>query len=318
MEWLNYHHLLYFWMVAREGSIARAGKELRLAQPTISGQIRTLEEALGEKLFSRVGRSLVLTEVGHVVYRYADDIFSLGRELMDTLKGRPSGRPLKLHVGIADVLPKLITHRLLMPALTLDEPVQIVCKEDKTDRLLAELAVHGLDLVLSDVPIAGVARVKAFNHLLGECGVSFFGTAALAEGYMAGFPASCDGAPFLLPTDNTWLRRSLEQWFESVGVRPRVIAEFEDSALLKVFGQQGVGIFAAPSAIANEICAQYAVEVLGQTDEIKERFYAITVERRIKNPAVVAISTSARSELFSTKVTSPPAKAPPAKAPPSR
>ncbi len=299
MEWLNYHHLLYFWTVARVGTIAQASKELRLAQSTISGQIHTLEATLGEKLFTRVGRNLVLTDIGHMVYRYADEIFSLGNELLDTLKGRPSGRPLRLHVGIADVLPKLITHRLLAPALALEEPVQIICKEDKTDRLLAELSIHGFDLVLADAPIAGSARVKAFNHLLGECGLTFFGTDKLARKYRRGFPASLDGAPMLLPTDNTLLRRSLDQWFEAEGIRPLVIAEFEDSALLKVFGSEGAGVFPAPTVVSDEICAHYGVSELGQSPAIRERFYAITVERRIKNPAVAAISEYAREALFS-------------------
>lgn len=299
MDWLNYHHLLYFWMVAREGTIARASKELRLAQPTISGQIRTLEESLGEKLFSRVGRNLVLTDVGHMVYRHADEIFAIGRELMDTLKGRPSGRPLRLHVGIADVVPKLISHRLLRPAVELEEPVQIVCKEDKTARLLAELSVQGLDMVLADEPIGGSVKVKAYNHLLGECGVTFFAVHELARKHRRAFPHSLDDAPMLMPTENTTLRRNLDHWFESVGVRPHIVAEFEDSALLKVFGQEGVGIFAGPSAIADEICQRYGLRTIGETNEVVERFYAITVERRIKNPAVVAISEAARGELFS-------------------
>lgn len=299
MQWLNYHHLMYFWMVAKEGTIASASQKLRLAQPTISGQIRTLEDSLGEKLFNRSGRNLVLSEVGQVVYRYADEIFSLGRELMDTLGGRPSGRPLVLHVGIADVMPKLITHRLLRPALALDEPLQIVCKEDKTERLLAELSVQGLDLVLADQPIAGPMKIKAFNHLLGECGLTFFAVPELARKHRRGFPHSLNGAPMLLPTDNTLLRRGLDHWMDSHDIHPRVVAEFEDSALLKVFGQQGEGVFAGPSAIADEISSRYDVRIIGYTEEVIERFYAITVERRIKNPAVVAISQAARNELFS-------------------
>ncbi|ACY15499.1 transcriptional activator NhaR [Haliangium ochraceum] len=297
-EWLNYHHLLYFWTVAREGSIVRASRVLHLAQPTISGQLRTLEDSIGEKLFARVGRNLELTEVGQMVYRYADEIFSLGRELQDTLKGRPSGRPLKLHVGVADVLPKLLAHRLLGPALEMEEPVQIICREDKTERLLAELAINGLDLVLADTPIAGNARVKAYNHLLGECGLSFLATAALARRYRSKFPHSLDGAPMLLPTENTLLRRSMDQWFDTIDVRPQIVAEFEDSALLKVFGQQGAGIFAVPSAVQDEVIEHYQVRALGSTDAVKERVYAITVERRIKNPAVAAISARARAEMF--------------------
>ncbi|MGE3540396.1 MAG: transcriptional activator NhaR [Candidatus Tectimicrobiota bacterium] len=299
MEWLNYHHLHYFWVVAREGSIARASVQLHLAQPTISGQIRALEEALGEQLFTRVGRHLVLTEVGRVVYRYAEEIFTLGRELMDTLKGRATGRPLRLVVGVADVLPKLIAYRLLEPALHLPTPVQVVCREGKLDRLLAELALYELDVVLSDAPSSSLNNVRAFNHLLGECGISLFGTTALAHEYRAGFPASLDNAPFLLPTDNTMLRRALEQWFTSIGIRPRVMGEFEDSALLNAFGQTSLGIFAGPAVIEAEIQQQYGVVVIGRIETVRERFYAIAVERKLRHPAIIALSEVARETLFS-------------------
>lgn len=298
MEWLNYHHLLYFWTVARTGSIAKAGKELRLAPSTISGQLSTLEECLGEKLLVRKGRTLQLTDTGNLVYRYADEIFSLGRELMGTLRKRPSGRPLRLIVGISDVVPKLIAHRLLEPALSMDVPVQIVCREGKTERLLADLALSDLDLVIADAPIAGHAPVRAYNHLLGECEVSFLAVPRLAQAYRRGFPASLEGAPMLVPTDNTLLRRALDRWLELEGVRPRIVAEFEDSALLKVFGQHGVGVFAVPSVLEVEVRHQYGVQVVGRTDMVKERFYAITIERRIKHPAVVAISSAARTRMF--------------------
>jgi LysR family transcriptional activator of nhaA len=298
MEWLNYHHLLYFWVVAREGSIARATKQLRLAQPTISGQIRRLEEALGEKLFSRQGRSLRLTEIGRVVYRYADEIFGLGRELQDTLRGAPAGRPLNLVVGVADVVPKLIARRLLEPALRLAEPVRLVCREDKPDRLLADLALHELDLVLADAPVSPSLRIRAFSHLLGECHVVFLAVPALAAAHRRGFPRSLDGAPLLLPTENTMLRRSLDAWFTSHGIRPRIAGEFEDSALLKEFGQTGLGIFPVSSVIAKEIQAQYQVRPVGRLRDVRERYYAISVERRLQHPAVVAISEEARQKLF--------------------
>ncbi len=298
MEWLNYHHLLYFWAVARHGSVTKASEELRLAQPTVSGQIRTLEDALGEKLFRKSGRSLVLTETGHVVYSYADEIFSLGRELMDTLKGRPTGKPLKLRVGITDVMPKLISYRLLQPAFAMDDQVQLVCHEDKTERLLADLAVRGLDLVLADAPLSPGVRVRAYNHFLGECGITFFATRELSEAKRRSFPRSLDGAPMLLPTENTLLRSSLDHWFEKEGIHPNVVAEFEDSALMKVFGEYGAGIFPAPSIVEKEIRETYGSRVVGRTDEVKERFYAITVERRIKHPAAVAISEFARGQLF--------------------
>jgi LysR family transcriptional activator of nhaA len=298
MDWLNYHHLLYFWMVAREGSITKACAQLHLAQPTISSQLRKLERSLGEKLFEREGRNLVLTETGRTVYRYADEIFALGQELRDAVAGRPRGRPLRLVVGVPDVLPKLIVYRLLKPALEMEEATQLATYEGKLDDLLADLALHRLDIVLSDAPTGPTTAVRAFNHPLGECGIGFFGTAAVARQYASGFPSSLDQAPMLLPTENTVLRRSLEQWFSETGVRPRVVAELEDSALLKVFGQAGEGIFPAPLAIATEVQQQYAVKQIGCVESIRERFYAISVERRLKHPAVLAISKFARDELF--------------------
>ena len=298
MEWLNYHHLLYFWVVAKEGTIAAACKELNLAQPTISAQLRALERSLGEKLFTRVGRNLALTETGHVVYRYADEIFSLGRDLLDTIQGRPTGRPLRFNVGVADVLPKLVAYRLLEPALHLPEQVQLVCYEGSPPELLTKLAVYELDLVLSDSPIGPDVRVRAFNHLLGECGVSIFGTKNLATKYRRRFPKSLDGAPLILPTANTALRRAMEHWFDSEDIRPSVVGEFEDSALLKVFGQSGVGLFAAPTVIEKEVQRQYNVKVVGRLESVRERFYAISVEKKVKHPAVLAIANEARRKLF--------------------
>ena len=298
MEWLNYHHLLYFWVMAKEGSLARASAELRLAQSTVSGQIRSLEDTLGEQLFVKSGRRLVLTETGHVVFRYAEEIFTLGRELQNAVKGRPVSRPLKLVVGIADVVPKLVALRLLEPALKLSEPVHLVCREDRPEPLLAELAVHNLDLVLSDAPVGPSIRIRAFSHLLGECGVVFFATKDLAAAHRRKFPKSLDGAPMLLPTENTTLRRSLDQWFAARGLRPKVVGEFEDAALLKVFGQTGLGIFPATSVIADEVQRQYQVRPVGRAHEIRERFYAVSIERKLKHPAVVAISQEARQKLF--------------------
>jgi len=298
MEWLNYHHLLYFYTVAREGSVTRASEVLRLAQPTLSGQIRKLEEVLDEKLFVRQGRNLVLTDVGRMVYRYADEVFSLGREMMDTLRGRATHRPARLLVGVADIVPKLVCHHLLETALTMEEPVQLVCREGKTDDLMASLAVQGFDLVITDAPLAPHLRVRAFNHLLGESPVSFFAAPELAMRVKKDFPKSLDGAPMLLPTDNTTLRRSLEQWFERLDIRPRVVAEIEDTALMKVFGHHGSGIFPAPSILAEELRQQHKVRRVGMAEDLVERFYAITVERRIKHPAVAAITEAAREKLF--------------------
>lgn len=298
VEWLNYHHLLYFYTVAREGSVTRASRVLRLAQPTLSGQIRKLEESLDEKLFVRQGRNLVLTDMGRVVYRYADEIFGLGREMMDTLRGRPSGRPARLVVGVADIVPKLVCHHVLETALRLEEPVQLVCREGKTDDLLAALAVQGFDLVITDAPLAPHVKVRAFNHLLGQSDVSFFAAPKLAGTLRRRFPRSLEGAPMLLPTENTSLRRSLDQWFEALDIRPEVVAELEDTALMKVFGQHGSGVFPAPSILGDEIRKQYGVRVVGTTSDVVERFYAITVERRIKHPAVAAITEAARDKVF--------------------
>lgn len=298
MEWLNYHHLLYFWVVAREGSIVRASQELNLAQPTISGQIRVLEEELGEKLFMRVGRNLALTDTGHIVYRYADEIFTLGRELREALQGRVTDHPMRVTIGITDVLPKLVAYRLLEPALHIAGPVQLTCQEGKLEQLLAELAVYKLDVVLSDAPIGPLVKVRAFNHLLGECSVSFFGAPTLAAAYRQHFPQSLQHAPLLAPTGNTVLRRNLDQWFDEQGLHPIIVGEFEDSALLKVFGQQGLGLFTAPSVIEAEVKRQYNVEVIGRVDAVKERFYAITVNRKLRHPAVIAMSDTAQQNLF--------------------
>jgi len=298
MDWLNYHHLHYFWVVAREGGLIPAGKVLRLSHPTLSAQIHALEDSLGEKLFTKVGRKLALTEMGRVVYRYAEEIFTLGREMVDTVKGRATGQPVRLDVGVVDVVTKLVVRRLLQPAMSLPDPVRLICHEGRYEKLLADLALHTLDVVIADAPIPPGGNVRAFNHLLGECGVSFFGTKSLAASYTSGFPKSLDGAPMLLPQDNLTLRRALNQWFDSVDIRPRVIAEFEDSALLTVFGGDGFGVFPAPTAVEKEVEAQYGVQVIGRTHAVKERFYAISVERRLKHPAVVALSQAARHELF--------------------
>ena len=301
MEWLNYHHLLYFWTVAREGTIARASQELRLAQPTISGQIRVLEDQLGEKLFQRSGRNLVLTDMGRVVYRYADDIFSLGRELMDTLKDRPTGRPMRFQVGVADEVSKMIAYRLLEPAMRLPQQVQIVCRDGAAERLLTELATHSLDLVIADTPISPAIKVKAFSHALGETPVTVFATAKLAAARRKNFPRSLDGAPFLLPTSGKTLRRTLDQYFDQQSIRPRVVAELDDSALMTTFGQAGAGLFGAPTVIEKEVLRQFDVAIVGRLDAVRERYFAISVERRLKHPAVVAISEAANEMLMAKR-----------------
>ena len=295
VEWLNYHHLLYFWSVAREGGLARACAKLMLAPSTVSKQIHELEDVLGHPLFVKSGRRLVLTESGRVTYRYADEIFGLGRELQSTLKDRPVGRPLRLSVGVADVVPKLIAQRVLESTRGLGEPVRLVCREDKPDRLIAELALLNLDVILTDSPAPPHVNVKAFSHLLGEYTVTFFGKPEAASRLRAGFPGSLNGAPLLLPTENTMLRRSLDLWLSSNNLRPTVVGEFEDSALLMVFGQKGVGLFPAPSPIASEVERQYKVAAVGVAAGVRERLYAVSVERRIKHPAVAAICDAARA-----------------------
>jgi LysR family transcriptional activator of nhaA len=299
MEWLNYHHLLYFWVVVREGGLLPASRVLKLAHSTISAQVKRLERTLGEPLFDRSGRKLALTETGRVVYRYADEIFTLGRELVDTVKGRPTGLPIRLVVGVTEVMPKLVIRRLLGPVFALPEGVHLVCEENRFDRLLGDLARHRLDLLLTDAPLPPGSGVKAFNHLLGECGVSFFAAPGLIGKGKKRFPQCLDGAPFLLPAEETVLRRSLEQWFDQQGIRPVPVAEFQDSALLKVFGQDGKGVFCAPTVTEDTVKRQYRVRVLGRTSEIRERFYAISAERRLKHPAVKAIWESAQRLLIS-------------------
>jgi LysR family transcriptional activator of nhaA len=300
MEWLNYHHLFYFWKVVRSGSISAACKELRLAPPTISAQLRSLEEQLGEKLLRRKGRTLEPTEVGRVVFRYAEEIFGLGRELMDAVRQRPTGRPIRLVVGIDDVVPKEIAHALIEPALHLQEPVRLVCREGSLEPLLAKLSIHELDVVLSDAPVTPSLNVRAYNHPLGECGVTWMGAPALAKAYRRGFPQSLDGAPLLLPTDDTAIRRGLDQWLDSKGVRPVVVAEFEDYALLRAFGQRGTGVLPVPSVLEKEFRRQYALERIGPVDGVLGRFYAVSIERKIRNPAVAAICETARRTLFAS------------------
>lgn len=298
VEWLNYHHLLYFWVTAKEGSIRAAGAKLLLAQPTISAQIHALEKSLGVKLFDRVGRNLAITEAGRVVYRYADQIFSLGGELVDTVKGQLKGMPTPLNIGVTDAMPKRMAYRFLQPAMSLPEQVRLICHEDTPTELLKKLAVHELDVMLSDAPVSSDIRVRAFNHLLGECGISILAVRKLAIQFRRRFPRSLDAAPFLMPTHYTSLRSSLDHWFDSEEIHPAIVGEFQDSALLKAFGREGNGLFAVPTVIEKEIMHQYAVQLVGRTESVREKFYVITVERKVTHPAVVAIVDAARGEIF--------------------
>jgi LysR family transcriptional regulator, transcriptional activator of nhaA len=298
MEWLNYHHLLYFWSVAKHGTVAKACEELRLAQPTISKQIGLLEDTLGEKLFVRTGRHLMLTEMGHIIFRYAEDIFSIGRDLMNTVKGRGNGRSARLTVGIVDVVPKLLAARLLESTFRQFPDMRLVCWEDKLDQLLADLAIHGLDLVIADTPAPPTIKIQVYNHLLGESGITFFAKSKLAVHYRRNFPQSLNGAPILLPTSNTVLRRLLDDWFMHQKVVPTVIGEFEDSATLKAFGQEGHGLFPISTVMEKEICRQYQVQIVRRVDSLTQKFYAITAERRLKHPVVMALFDRARQEIL--------------------
>lgn len=298
MEWLNYHHLLYFWTVVRAGSIQKAGDELRVSSPAISAQLKLLEEQLGGKLFTRSGRRLALTETGRTVFSYAEDIFTLGRELMDVVKNHPIGRPLRLDVGVVDVMPKVVVQTLLEPALHLPEPVRIVCREATADLLFGRLATHELDVVLSDSPVDPSVKIRAYSHLLGECGVIFVAGRKTAARHPRKFPQSLNGVPMFLPTDNTAFRRNLDFWFESKGIRPAVLGEFEDYALLRAFGETGTAVFPLPSVVEAQLRKQKGLKTVGATNEVRTQFYAISAERKLQHPAVVAIRNAARHDLF--------------------
>lgn len=295
---LNYKHLRYFWMVAKAGSIARASELLHLTPQSISGQLTTLEATLGVALFERRGRQLQLTEAGHQALSYADEIFRLGAALSEALHRKPRQQAMVFKVGIADVVPKSVAFRLVEPALRLGEPVQLVCREGRLDLLLAELALQKLDLVIADRALPPSVGVRCYSHFLGESTVSVFAQARLAARLRRDFPDSLDGAPLLLPSNDVAMRARLMQWLDERGLRPRIVGEFDDSALMKAFGQAGAGVFVAASAIAADICRQYGVRQLGTMETVRDQLYAITPQRRIVHPAVVAICEAARRELF--------------------
>lgn len=299
MERLNYHHLLYFWMVARKGTVASAARELRLTQPTLSGQIRQLEQVLGQDLFERRGRRLELSEAGRLAFRYADEIFTLGGEFLETIRGQATGQPVRLVVGVLDVLPKSIVRSLLEPAFRVEKDVRIVCREDRSlEGFLTELAVYGLDVVLSDAPASPGLPVRLFNHLLGESGTTFFAPATLAKRIRKGFPRTLHEQPMLLPGRGSALHRALSQWFEAQGIRPRVALEIDDSELAKLFGESGRGVFVGPTVSERDIRRRHGVEVVGRVESVRQRFFAISAERRIRHPAVLAITEAARRDLF--------------------
>ena len=298
MEWLNYHHLFYFWMTVKTGTVAAAAESLHLARPTVAAQIKDLEKSVGRKLFEKQGRGLVLTEFGKQVHQYADEIFAIGHELREFIKTGHQGNRKRFVIGLPDVVPKIVAFELLKPALHMDNRPRTICYEGKLDRLLADLALHKLDLVISDSPAPPTLEFKVFNHKLGECGMTMLATPALAKKYRAGFPHSLTDAPCLMPTDHTAVRRSLDIWMDENDIFPDIIAEFEDSALLKVFGQAGEGIFPVPTAIENIVKKQYGVHLVGRIPEVLDKFYAISAEKRVHHDATLLVVKQARNELF--------------------
>lgn len=295
---VNYKHLRYFWMVAKEGGVARASERLHLTPQTISGQLSLLENYLGIELFTRVGRNLELTEIGRLVLSYADEIFSLGGELEEVIHQLPAGRPQLFRVGVVDVVPKSIAHRILKPALQMPDPVRLICREANLDTLLAELALHRLDLVLADRSIPHTVSTRGFSHKLGECSVSFFATEQLEKQLTGDFPGCLNDAPLLLPSSGNQLRSGIDRWLDKYRIYPHVVGEFDDSALMKAFGQESAGLFVAPTAIEAEVEWQYQVTAIGRADEVKAHFYAISVERRILNTIVSTVMETARESLF--------------------
>ncbi|MEO0575668.1 MAG: transcriptional activator NhaR [Pseudomonadota bacterium] len=298
MRHLNYSHLQYFWAVAREGSMASAAKAMHITPQTISGQLKLLEESLGSPLFNRVGRRLELTELGHTVFEYADEIFTIGNELANVVRGQEQGSTSTLKVGMVSSMPKLIAERIIAPAYDDSDPVRVRCHEASLGDLLGDLATHRLDLVLSDQPMQHGLSMRAYSHKLGDSGMSFFARRDQAERFGGVFPACLNGKPMLLPTTSTALRRRLDDWFDINDISPVVVGEFDDSALMKAFGEAGIGVFVGPSVIEDEILRMYDCVSIGRTQEIEEHFYVISPERRLKHPAVVRIIGAARSQLF--------------------
>ncbi|HSA12138.1 MAG TPA: LysR family transcriptional regulator [Candidatus Paceibacterota bacterium] len=301
MEFLNYHHLRYFWTVAKEGGLTRAAAKLHVSQPTISAQIQALEGMLGEKLFRRVGRNLALTDTGQHILGFAEEIFSLGEDLLNSVKQRPTRRPLRLHIGVADALPKLVTYHIIEPVFRLPQAVQVSCWETRLSDMLVELAAYRMDVVLADEPASSGVASNVFNHLLGESDVTFCAAPALAAKLRRGFPKSLNGAPALLPMSHSGLRRSLERWFQTRGVRPRLVGEFEDAALVYILAGNGLGFMSVPSIVAKEAITRYGFRPIGRTDECQQHYYAITAESKLTHPGVLAITSTARRRLVVEK-----------------
>jgi len=298
VEWLNYHHLRYFWTVARKGGVRKAAEDLHVSQPSISAQLRLLEESLGQKLFRRSGRNLVLTETGQLVLNYADEIFSAGRELMNAVKQRPGKHPVRVNIGLTDAFPKLIAFQILRAAFRSEAAVHMICREGEIGPLVSHLQAHRLDIVLADEPASSALKAKTFNHRLGRSGITFCAVPSLAAKLRRNFPQSLDGAPALLPTQNMGMRAALETWFDSKGIRPRVVGEFEDSALMEVCSTGGRGFTAVHTVVDRAALKHFGLRVIARVDECGTDFYAITAERRVKHPAAVAITEHAYSSVF--------------------
>lgn len=300
MEWLNYHHLRYFWTVARKGSVRKAAEELHVSQPSISAQLRLLEESFGQKLFRRSGRNLVLNETGHIVMGYADEIFAAGRELVSVIQQGPASRPLRLNVGMTDSLPKLIAYEILKPAFHAPNPFHVICRQAEVGPLVSQLRTHRLDIVLADEPASSSLKAKTFNHRLGHSTVTFCAAPALAAKLRKGFPRSLHGAPALLPTENMGLRSAIDKWFDTHDLHPRVVGEFEDSALMEVAASGTLGFTAVHSAVAAEAVKHYGLRLIAEAKDCGTDFYAITTHRRVKHPAAVAITQHAHTQLFAS------------------
>ncbi len=298
LEWLNFHHLRYFWVVAREGSLRRASELLHVSQPSISAQLHQLEDALGEKLFQRKGRRLVLTQMGQLVVGYADDIFSSGRELLNAVRQRPGQRPLKLQVGVADSVPKIVAHEILKPVFSMEQPIHLVCREGKVDGLLLQLATHRLDIIITDEAAPSSLLVKTYSHLLGGSTLTFCAPASLAARLQDNFPASLNGQPAFLPTENTATRLALEKWYDQQGIHPQILAEFEDAALMKAVAMSGLAVVPVHTMVLEEARRQYGLRPVGEVKECRGEFFAITAERKIKHPAISAITENAHASLF--------------------
>lgn len=298
MNNLNYKHLRYFWMVAKTGSIAKAAEQLYLTPQSISGQLSEFASVLGITLFRRAGRNLEITDAGRQVLSYADEIFSVGDELLDVVNKQKSEKSVPLRVGIADSISKFVAYKLLEPAFKLETPIRLICREGRLVPLLSELSVHRLDMIIADRPMPSHLNVKGFNHLLGESGLTLFGAATVCDNLKGDFPECLDQAPFLMPGDDAAIRPKLQEWLDNRNLRPIIRGEFDDSALMKSFAQAGAGLFAAPSTNAVHICDQYTVNIIGHIPAVTEQLYLISNERRIRHPAIVAISEMGRHDLF--------------------